>query len=122
MRNRSRTGRKPVPNDTGNMRLTEADRKDIESCMALCPASGYDRITTSAIVPYPGFEAVALVCAYRSGEDWATWAFARIGDTIGGWSALTGEDLGMFPSMAEALRSALLGDPAHGKRGAPPQT
>ena len=91
--------------------LNDFDKRDLPGCRDYCLALGYDRVVVDRMVLFDTDEAVDIVSVCRRGEVWATWMFARDGDTVAAWSALTGADAGPFLSLAEAVHSVLLRDP-----------
>ena len=90
------------------MALTAADKRDIETSAPFARALGYGRLVVHSVETADGCGADEIVSAYRAGETWSTWAFARSGDLIVAWNALTGADMGAFPDMLQAVRSVLL--------------
>ena len=101
-----------VLNGPDTLALTAADKRDIEASRPFARALGYGRLSIHAVDMSDGSGADEIVSAHRADEKWSTWAFARAGDRIVAWSALTGDDVGAFPDMLQAVRSVLLGDAA----------
>jgi hypothetical protein len=87
--------------------------------MPFARALGYGRLSVHAIEATDEYGAGEIVCAYRAGETWSSWVFARIGAVIIAWSAVTGKDVGPFPDMLQALHSVLRGG---GASQTPPET
>ncbi len=91
--------------------LSHFDEHDLAACRDYILTLGYDDATVAKVGSPDSGEDADIVSICRRGEPWATWMFARNGDAISAWSALTGEDAGTFLSLSEAVRSVLLSDP-----------
>ena len=87
--------------------LIQQDRRDVDTAKQFARAAGFDRLIIHPVAASDGAGQSEYVSAYRSGETWSTWSFARHGKEIIAWSTLTGRDNGVFPSMREALRQVL---------------
>lgn len=93
--------------------LSFQDRQDVATSTDYADRVGYDRLTIHHLGRWNGLEICDIVFAHRYGEAWASWVFARTGDMIQAWSALTGADAGSFPAMATALRAVLQSGNGH---------
>jgi hypothetical protein len=89
--------------------LTQQDRQDVADLRNQAAAAGYDCLMIHVVSVSEGCRTTDYVAAYRAGEPWSSWGFARDGRRICSWNALTSVDWGIFASMSEALGSILLG-------------
>jgi hypothetical protein len=90
--------------------LTKQDKQDIRSFRGLAEAAGYDAISIHIVSNGTGQGTMDYVSSYRPDEAWSTWGFAREGDVIVAWSALTLKDVGRFSTLWEALACVLVSD------------
>jgi hypothetical protein len=84
------------------------DRVEIARWRETAAGWGFDRLAiyeSGSEAPEPG----DYLCAYRCGEPWARWGFARRGAQIWAWCCRSGADVGSFATIAEALASILPG-------------
>jgi hypothetical protein len=89
--------------------LTPRDRQDVAELRIRADAAGYDTLMIHVVVVDGTPGTTDYVAAYRAGERWSRWGFARSGNSICSWNALTSADAGTFSSMSEALGEVLLG-------------
>ncbi len=89
--------------------LTLRDKQDVAALRIQADAAGYDRLTIHVVVVNGTPGTTDYVAAYRAGERWSQWGFARHGKRICSWDALTSADAGTFANMSEALVEVLLG-------------
>ncbi len=71
---------------------------------------GFDRIVIHEQVGGDAPEDGDFVLIYRTGDRWSRWGAARQGAHILLWRCANGAEVGVFPSMQEALNTLL--DPA----------
>jgi len=89
--------------------LTPRDKQDVADLRLQAEAAGYDTLMIHVVVVNGLLGTTDYVAAYRAGERWSRWGFARSGKSICSWNALTSDDAGTFSSMSEALGQVLLG-------------
>jgi hypothetical protein len=87
--------------------LTMQDRQDVSNFREQAERAGYDALMIHTTVANECPGTIDYVAAYRPGEAWSSWGFARDGNLICAWNALNFEDLGPFASMGQALESVL---------------
>ena len=73
-------------------------------------AYGFDRIVIHEQIGGQSPEEGDFVLIYRMGDRWARWGAARQGSQILLWRCANGVEVGIFPTMREALDALL--DPA----------
>ena len=89
--------------------LTQQDRQDVADLRNAAAAAGYNALMVHVVSISDDCRTTDYVAAYRTGEPWSSWGFARDGRRICSWNALTSADAGTFSSMSEALGFILLG-------------
>jgi hypothetical protein len=87
--------------------LTKQDRLDVSNFREQAERAGYDALMIHVTVADECPGTIDYVAAYLPGEAWSRWGFARDGNLICAWNALTFEDLGPFASMSEAFDCVL---------------
>ncbi|MEJ1975242.1 MAG: hypothetical protein WDN49_03425 [Acetobacteraceae bacterium] len=70
-------------------------------------AYGFDRIVIHEQVGGEAPEDGDFVLVYRSGDRWARWGAARQGTHILLWRCANGAEVGIFPTMRQALDALL---------------
>lgn len=71
--------------------------------------AGYDRLVIHNRDCGDAQEVGNFLSAYRRGDAWSRWGFARRGAIIRAWCCLTGADVGEFATLTEAFASVLNG-------------
>ena len=89
--------------------LTKRDKQEVADFMPYAEGAGYDALMIHIVAADEGFGARDYVSAYRTGEAWSSWGFARNGEIICSWNALTSKDSGTFETMSQALGCILTG-------------
>lgn len=87
--------------------LTVRDRMSAANWDAEMPLFGYDRLVIHNRMPGDPPELGDMLLAYRTGEPWAAWGFARDREVILAWACATGADIGRFRDLDEALTRLL---------------
>ena len=87
--------------------LTSQDKRDISDNRKLAEAAGYDRLIIHVMEPWDEIESADYVCAHWVGESWSRWGFARANAGVFAWNTISSKDMGVFPTMAEALQQVL---------------
>jgi hypothetical protein len=84
-------------------RLNAADRHQAVAWLGSASAEGYGdvRLHQPEAGNCPEFGEILAI--YRAGEPWAAWGIARCGKTLLLWRSSTGETIGSFRSMTDAL-------------------
>jgi hypothetical protein len=102
------TARPHPPRSPG---LTSFDRIEITRWRDQARSAGYDRMVIHERDSGDAQDVDNFLSVYRSGESWSRWGFVRMGEVVRAWCCLSGADVGEFASLAEALRTVLLGSP-----------
>ncbi len=89
--------------------LTKQDKQDVADLRAQADEAGYDALMIHVVLTGENAGTTDYVAAYRAGEPWSCWSFARSNGMICSWNALNSRDSGTFSSMSEALGCILLG-------------
>jgi len=89
--------------------LTKRDRQDVADLRMQACAAGFDALMIHVVLTNESGGTTDYVAAYRAGETWSSWGFARNNGVVCSWNALTSRDAGSFSSMSEALGCILLG-------------
>jgi hypothetical protein len=96
-----------APQPRAGAYLTALDRMDINLWRDQARRCGYDRMVVHEREPGDFSEMGNILCLYREGEAWSSWAFARIGGKVTAWCSVTGADLGEFPSLGAAFQAVM---------------
>ena len=83
--------------------LSVRDRMEITLWRGQLHGVGYDRMVVHERIACDAPEVESFLSIYRQGEAWARWNVARCGSSILAWCSVTGQDVGRFSSMREAL-------------------
>ncbi len=92
--------------------LSLRDRMEIAAWQGRLHRNGYDRMVIHERTSCDPPDVECFVSIYRHGEAWARWGLARCGATVLAWCSVTGNDIGHFGSMAEALGALFPSTPA----------
>ena len=92
---------------TAVSRFTLQDRLEIVRCAAALGSAGGDRLVIHDRLPTDPPEIGDWLSIYRPGEIWACCGIARQRGRILAWSSVTGEDVGPFATLREALQAML---------------
>jgi len=90
--------------------LTKQDRQDASNFRVLAKEAGYDAIIVHVVSLGIGQGTMDYISVYRPEQAWSTWGFAREGNAVLAWNALTSKDAGTFATVWEALACVLVGD------------
>lgn len=97
---------------TAVSRFTLQDRLEIVRHAAALGSAGRDRLVIHERLPIDPPDIGDWLSIYRPGESWACCGIARQRGRIVAWSSVTGEDLGPFATLREALQAMLGSDDA----------
>jgi hypothetical protein len=107
----------PFAGRTQAVGLSLRDRMEVASWQGKLQAHGCDRMVIHERIAGDPPEVDAFLSIYRRGEAWAHWNLARCDASILVWYSVSGEDVGRFTSMAEALLAVFpIGSPCQGQR------
>jgi hypothetical protein len=98
--------------------FTARDRIEISQWRETARQAGYDRLVVHHRDAGDALDVGSFLSVYAVGSAWSRWGFARRGEVVVAWCALTGADIGEFPSLAKALQTVLRADPHGSYRGA----
>ena len=87
--------------------LTPRDRIEVSSWHDAARLAGYDRLVIHDRDCGDAQEVGNFLSAYRRGDAWSRWGFARSGTVIRAWCCLSGADVGEFSNLGEALATVL---------------
>ena len=83
--------------------LSLRDRMDVALWQSRLRHLGYDRVVIHERNAGDPPEVESFLSIYREGDAFARWGVARRGDRVLAWCSATGEDVGGFASVGEAL-------------------
>ena len=93
----------PFPVRPAQAGLSMRDRMEVSLWRSRVGGPDYDRMVIHERIACDAPEVDAFLGIYRQGEAWAHWNVARCGTSILVWCSVTGQDVGRFSSMREAL-------------------
>ncbi len=97
---------------SGGSRFTVQDRLEICRWSDALRRSGCDRLVIHERMPSDPPEVGDYLSIYRAGQVWARCGVARQRSRILAWCSLTGEDMGPFDTLRDALSAVLAIGPA----------
>jgi hypothetical protein len=87
--------------------LTIKDRMDVAKWRENAGQFGYDRLVVHERLAGDPPELGSYLAVYRRGEPWARWGITRMGQGLMAWCCVTGNDVGSFATVEEALQALL---------------
>jgi hypothetical protein len=96
--------------------LTSRDRIEVGHWREDARQFGYDRLVIHEREYFDPPETGSFLSVYRAGEVWSSWGVTRRGAMVQAWCCKTGDDVGPFASISDALMHLL--PAAAGRRAA----
>ena len=87
--------------------LTSRDRLDVNDLRESASLAGFDRLVVHDREDDDASEVGNFLSAYRRGEAWSRWSFARRGAKIRAWCSLTWADKGEYDTLGQAFEAVL---------------